>query len=154
MNIQCIQKVFRRPSIFVFTTVHIHFFLINLHSVPHNDKVKMLKCNYLDEKNWNINFHKYLEPLHQHLKWIYNCMCIFAVNRTEHVSILLCMNEKYVTLICNNIWYWMGKEVKTSWLEPRWLPKSLTWRGFVHFSLSLCRRTKKNSGGCYSVSSN
>lgn len=87
-------------------------------------------------KNWIITLvleYKYLEPL-QRLKWINYCMCILAVNRTEHVITYM---KKHVTLICRNIWYWMGKEVNTGWFEPRWLPKSLTWRGFVHFSLSV-----------------
>ncbi len=46
---QCIQKVFRPPSLFIlfcyvaawyYNCLNSFFFLINLHSVPHNDEVK------------------------------------------------------------------------------------------------------------------
>ena len=63
-HVQCIQKVFR-PLHFFHILLHyslilkwVFFPLINVHTIPHNDKAKTLEIreNVLQIKNGNITF--------------------------------------------------------------------------------------------------
>ena len=60
-DLQCIQKVFRPLN---FSHILLRYSLINLHTIPHNDKAKAVFCKCINKiKTEILHLHKYSDPL-------------------------------------------------------------------------------------------